>query len=155
MSDIFQLFESYKCDNFPYVDKDGNYHWQYNLKNRYFLEYKYHKYFDYWIYYYDKIILIERIVRNYKQLSLYDRKIIDYLDRIIRHRHKFIRKIYKLKIIDNFSYNLFLSTKDMDIPLLYSEILELNLLREKTKYLSVFREKKHLELVPVSILEKK
>lgn len=32
-SDIFQLFDCYKCDNFPYVDKDGNYNWQYNIKN--------------------------------------------------------------------------------------------------------------------------
>ena len=53
-SNIFQLFNYYKCNNFPYVDKDGNYHWQY----------KYHKYFDYWIFYYDKIVFIERIIRH-------------------------------------------------------------------------------------------
>lgn len=150
-SDIFQLFDSYKCDNFPYVDKDGNYHWQYNIKNRYFTEYKYHKYFSYWIYYYDKIVYVERIVRNYKELSLYDREIIDYLDRIIRHRRKFIRKIYKLRIIDLFSYNVFLEYP----TLTYSEILEINLLREKSKYLQVYREKPYSELVSVPHLEKK
>ena len=149
-SDIFQLFDDYKCNNFPYLDRDGYINWKYSIKNRYFSEYKYHNYFDYWIFYYDKIVLIERIVRNYKELSLYDREIIDYLDRIIRHRRKFIRKIYKLGIIDLFAFNLFL-----EYPILYSEILELNLLREKSKYLSVMREKPLPSLALVTLLEKK
>lgn len=144
-SDIFKLFDNFKCDNFPYMDKCGNIHWKYELKNRYYTEYKYHKYFDYWIFYYDKIVLIERIVRNYKELSLYNREIIDYLDKIIRHRRKFVRKLYKLGIIDNFAFNLFIATK---YPRLYSEILELNLLREKSKYLSIYYDDKK-QLVPI------
>jgi hypothetical protein len=151
-SDIFKLFGDIKCTNFPYKDKNGNYNWKYELKNRFHSEYLYHKYFDYWKFYLDKIVLIERIVRSYKELSLYDREIIDYLDRIIRHRRKFIRKIYKLGIIDLYAYNLFLNTNN---PLLYSEIMELNLLREKSKYLPVFREKKDPIHVLVAHLEKK
>lgn len=135
MDNILQLFDNFKCHNFPYINKNGEYCWSYTFTDRYYKEFKYHKYFDRWTFYYDKIVLIERIVRNYKDYCNYDREIVDYLDKIIRHRHKFIRKLYKLDIMDNYAHNLFLSTKDLEFPRLYREILELNLLKEKSRCL--------------------
>lgn len=132
-SDVFSLFDSIKCDNFPYKKSNGDIIWNYV---KYLDNYKFHKYFNSWIYYYDLIVYLERLVINYKEICFYNSTINDYLRRISVHREKFIRKIYKLGVIDLKTYKLFIQMKREKYPLLYDELKELNLFEECPKMIN-------------------